>query len=135
MSLLPVEDPDWRDDFKARIFLERSIIRKLIQWGFSDSAFEIYRTIEERFNDALNFPEDQSAAAAFRLPQNDRVQIGEALRERYLKTRQFPRRRGCKELLQRGLFTGFEELSAELIQLFEQRLQHKTRNLAANKAA
>jgi hypothetical protein len=132
MSHLPVEDPEWRDDFKNRISLERSIIRMLIQWGFTDSAFEIYRTIEERFNDALEIPE---CAVAFRLSQGDRVQIGEALRERYLRTRQFPRRRSCKELLQRGLLTGFEELSAELIRLFEQRLQRKTRNLAADEAA
>lgn len=135
MSLLPVEDPHWLDNFKARIFLERSIIRKLIQWGFTDSAFEIHRTIEERFNAALESPADPGVPAAFRLPHHDRVQIREVLRERYLKTREFPRRRGCSELLQRGLLTGFEELSAELIQLYEEQFQQRARNLASERAA
>ena len=135
MSLLPVEDPHWLDNFKARIFLERSIIRKLIQWGFTDSAFEIHRTIEERFNAALESSPDPGIPATFHLPHHDRVQIGEVLRERYLKTREFPRRRRCSELLQRGLLTGFEELSAELIQLYEEQFQQRARNLASERAA
>jgi len=135
MSLLPVEDPRWLDNFRARIFLERSILRKLIQWGFTDSAFQIHRTIEQIFNVALESPADQGVPAAFRLPHHDRVKIREVLRERYLKTREFPRRRGCSELLQRGLLTGFEELSAELIQLFEEQLQQRARNLASERAA
>jgi hypothetical protein len=119
---------------KPEFFLERSIIRKLIQWGFTDSAFEIHRTIEERFNAALESPADL-AVPTFRLPHHDRVQIREVLRERYLKTREFPRRRGCSELLQRGLLTGFEELSAELIQLYEEQFQQRAQNLASERAA
>jgi len=135
MSLLPAEDPLWLDDFKARISLERSTIRKLIQWGFTESAFEIHRTIAEKFSDALECPTGRAAPAVFHLPPGDRAHIREVLREHYLQTREFPRRRGCKELLQRGLLTGFEELSAELIHLFEQQFQDRNRNLAAERAA
>ena len=135
MSFLPVEDPHWLEGFKARILLERSVVRKLIQWGFTDSAFEIHRTIEGRFNAALESFADRRAPAVLHLPHNDRVQIKEILRDRYLETREFPRRRSCRELLQRGLLTGFEELSAELIQLYEEQFQDRAQSLASERAA
>jgi hypothetical protein len=135
MSFLPVEDSRWLEDFKARILLERSIIQKLIQWEFTDSAFEIHRVIEERFSAALESFADRSTQAVFHLPHSDRAQIKEMLRERHLQTREFPRRRSRRELLQRGLLTGFEELSAELIQLYEEQLQRRAQSLASEKAA
>jgi replicative DNA helicase len=135
MSFLPVEDSQWLRDFKTGILLEKSIVRKLIQWGFTDAAFEIHRTIEERFDTALESFASLSSTSVFRLPDNDRIQIKEILRDHYLQTREFPRRRNRKELLQRGLLTGFEELSTELIQLYEQRLQLRARAMASKRAA
>jgi hypothetical protein len=135
MSFLPVEDAQWLEDFKAGILLEKSVVRKLIQWGFTDAAFEIHRTIEERLDAALESSAKASSPSVFRLPDNDRIQIKEILRERYLQTREFPRRRRRKELLQRGLLTGFEELSTELIELYEQHLQLRARGLASKRAA
>ena len=135
MTFLPVEDSQWLEDFKTRILLEKSIVRKLIQWGFTDSAFEIHRTIEERFATALESYGNPSTPSVFRLPDNDRIQVKEILREHYLQTREFPRRRNRKELLQRGLLTGFEELSSELIRLYEQQLQLRVRALASERAA
>jgi replicative DNA helicase len=134
MSFLPVEDSQWLRDFKTGILLEKSIVRKLIQWGFTDAAFEIHRTIEERFDTALESFANLSSTSVFRLPDNDRIQIKEILRDHYLQTREFPRRRNRKELLQRGLLTGFEELSTELIQLYEQRLQLRAA-MASKRAA
>jgi hypothetical protein len=134
MSFLPVEDSQWLRDFKTGILLEKSIVRKLIQWGFTDAAFEIHRTIEERFDTALESFASLSSTSVFRLPDNDRIQIKEILRDHYLQTREFPRRRNRKELLQRGLLTGFEELSTELIQLYEQRLQLRAA-MASKRAA
>jgi hypothetical protein len=123
MALLPVEAPGWLDHFKAQIVLESSIIRKLIQWGFTESAFDIYKKIEERFNDALESQTYRRSSLDFYLPEEDKIRIREVLRQYYVKTREIPRRRGCRELLQNGLLTGFEELSGHLVQLYEQHLQ------------
>src|SRR5262245_4245008 len=131
MNFLPVEDSQWLEDFKARILLERSIVRKLIQWGFTDSAFEIHRAIEERFSVALESFAHLNVPSVFRLPLDDRIQVKEILRERYLQIREFPRQRSCKELLQRGLLTGFEQLSSELIQLYEAQFQRRAQGLAS----
>src|SRR5262249_39073377 len=101
MTFLPVEDSQWLEDFKTGIVLEKSIVRKLIQWGFTDSAFEIHRTIEERFGTALESYGNPGTPPVLRLLDSDRIQIKEILREHYLQTREFPRRRNRKELLQR----------------------------------
>jgi hypothetical protein len=137
MNALPIEDVCWRDDFKARLLLERSIIARLIQCGFSHSAFEIYRNIEERFKLAQESSTGhwQESELGFQLTDDDRIQIRAALRDHCLKFRDWPRRRGCQELLQRGLLTGFEELSGELINLYQRRFQRSTRNLADEEAA
>src|SRR5256885_2271447 len=102
MDLLPIEDSRWLDYFKAKIVLESSIIRKLIQWGFTESAFDIYKKIEDRFDEALEVQTYRRSAASFRLPEADKMQIREILKEHYLKTREIPRRRDCRELLHNG---------------------------------
>jgi len=137
MNALPIEDVRWRNDFKARLLAERSIVAKLIQWGFSHSAFEIYRNVEERFKVAQEGSTGrwQESEVGFQLTDDDRIQIRNALRDHCLKIRDWPRRRGCQELLQRGLLTGFEELSTELINLYQRRFHESTRNLADEEAA
>ena len=135
MNLLPVEDPQWLEDFKARISLERAIIRKLIHWGFTDSAFEIHRKIEERFSIWVESLANRRVREQFHLPHHDGVQIREILKQHYLRIRGLPQREGSRELLQRGLLTGFEELSHELIQLHEEHFRSRSQTLAGEKAA
>jgi len=137
MNALPIEDVCWRDAFKARLLVERSIIARLIQCGFSHSAFEIYRNIEERFRLAQESSTSrwQESGVSFQLTDDDRIQIRNVLRDQYLKIRDWPRKRGCQELLQRGLLTGFEELGTELINLYQRRFHGSTGNLADEEAA
>ncbi len=134
MNLLPIEDAAWREDFRRRVLAERSVFEKLIQWGFTNSASEIYRLIEEKFNDATEMTQ-QGPDMWLRLTKEDTIQLADCLRECYLKIRELPRRRGSVELLQRALLTGFQELSTELLQLYAQQFQHPVRNLAAKEAA
>jgi replicative DNA helicase len=134
MTALPIEDPVWRDHFRARVLAERSVFRKLIQWGFTDSASDIYRMIEEKFNDAAEI-RAECPEVRFRLTREDRIQLGDLLRERYLKIRDLPRRRASGELLQRGLLTRFQELSAELLQLYAQQFQQRAQKLTVEEAA
>jgi hypothetical protein len=135
MDLLPIEDSRWLDYFKAKIVLESSIIRKLIQWGFTESAFDIYKKIEDRFDEALEVQTYRRSAASFRLPEADKMQIREILKERYLKTREIPRRRDCRELLHNGLLTGFEELGDQLVQLYEAHFESHAQILAGERVA
>jgi hypothetical protein len=131
MELLPIEDASWLGCFKARIRLENEIICRLIQWGFTESAFDIYKKIEERFNEALELqPYPQSVS--FRLPEEQKTQIREVLRAQYLKTREFPRRRSCQQLLH---LTGFEPLSSQLVQLYERHLRCAAQIPANEKSA
>jgi hypothetical protein len=135
MDLLPVEALGWLDHFKARISLESSMVRMLIQWGFNEYAFDIYKKVGEQFNNALESHPCKDSSRYFRLPEKDKTQIREILREHYVKTRDIPRRRGCQELLHNGLLTGFEELSTELVQLYEEYLQRLAQIASGEKAA
>jgi hypothetical protein len=135
MDLLPVEALGWLDHFKARISLESSMVRMLIQWGFNEYAFDIYKKVEEQFNSALESRPYKDSSRCFRLPEKGKAQIREILREHYVKTRDLPRRRGCQELLHNGLLTRFEELSTGLVQLYEEYLQRLGQIPSGEKAA
>jgi hypothetical protein len=135
MDLLPVEALGWLDHFKARISLESSTVRMLMQWGFNEYAFDIYKKIEEQFNNALESHSYKDSSRCFRLPEKGKSQIREMLREHYVKTRDIPRRRGCQELLHNGLLTGFEELSTKLVQLYEEYLRRLGEIPSGEKAA
>jgi hypothetical protein len=135
MDLLPVEALGWLDHFKARISLESSIVRMLMQWGFNEYAFDIYKKIGEQFNNALESHSYKDSSRCFRLPEKGKAQIREMLRDHYVKTRDIPRRRGCQELLHNGLLTGFEELSTKLVQLYEEYLRHLGQIPSGEKAA
>ena len=134
MDVLPVEAPGWLDHFKAQIILERSIIGRLIQWGFTESAFDICKKIEERFNEGLQ-AHAYRKSFCFRLPEADKMQIREILRDHYLKTREIPRRQDCRELLHNGLLTGFEELGDQLVQLYEAHFECHAQILASERVA
>ena len=135
MSLLPIEESGWLDHFKAKIVLETLIIRRLIQWGFTESAFDIYKKIAERFDEALEVQTYRRSSVCFRLPEADKRQIREILKEHYLKTREIPRRLEYRELLHNGLLTGFEELGAQLVQLYEVHFQCHARIQANERVA
>lgn len=135
MGLLPIEDARWLERFRAQIGLESSIIRSLIQWGFTESAFDIYKKIEARFNEALEVQAYRRSSWCFRLPEADKMQIREVLREHYLKTRAIPRSQGCRKLLHNGLLTGFEELSTQLVQLYEAYLHRQAQMQDGEKVA
>ncbi len=135
MAVLPLQAPGWLDQFKARLALESSVLRILIQWGLTECAFDIYKKIEEQCNDALESRFSRDPSQAFRLSEGERNRIREILREHYLRTRGIPRRRGCQELLHNGLLTGFEELGGRLAQLYEDYLQGLAHGSAGEKAA
>ena len=51
MNSLPIESTLWREHLKQRIGMETSILRLLIQWGMAESAFDVWRSLEEHFGD------------------------------------------------------------------------------------
>ena len=135
MNHLPVESPDWREDFKSRISFEHAVLRTLIEWGFTESAFDIYRMMEERFNDALESQAYHSRSDFFRLPEKDKAWVGEILSEYYLRTREIPRRRSCQERLHNALVTGFEELTRGLVLLYERHMRGQVKAATSERAA
>jgi hypothetical protein len=122
------------DDFKARVGLESAMVRLLIRWGLTEHAFDILGKIEKRFNEALELSAWKNRSC-FRLPEGDRLQIREILREHYLKTRDLPCRRAFKEKLHNGFLTGFEELSDLLVGLYEEYLHQLSRVPSRQEAA
>jgi pentatricopeptide repeat protein len=134
MGLLPAEMQDWRDDFKAKVRLESSIVKLLIQWGLTEHAFDMYRLMEEQFREAVDLPTWKNDDGR-RLPEKERDKIRETLRDYYLKTRNLPRRRGSRERLHNELLTGFEELSIQLIELYEGYLRRFPQPSSSQKAA
>ena len=135
MNHLPLESPDWREDFKSRISLEHAVLKTLIEWGFTESAFDVYRMMEERFNDALESQAQHRGSNFFRLPEKDKAWVGEILREYYLRTREIPRRRSCQERLHNALLAGFEELTGELVLVYERYLRRRVKVAASEQAA
>ena len=134
MSGLPIEGPGWRDNFKARVGLECAMVRLLIRWGLTEHAFDIFGKVDKRFNEALELSAWKNDSA-FRLPQEDRMQIRQILREHYLKTRDLPCRYTCKAKLHNGFLTGFEELANLLVALYEAYLHQLSRLPSPEKAA
>ncbi len=51
MNSLPIESTLWREHLKQRIGMETSILRFLIQWGMAESAFDVWRCLEDHFGD------------------------------------------------------------------------------------
>ena len=135
MNHLPVESPDWREDFKSRVSLEHAVLKILIEWGFTESAFDIYRMMEARFNDALESQAYQGGSGLFRLPEKDKSWVGEILREYYLRTREIPRRRSCQERLHNALLSGFEEMTGELVLVYERYLRSRVKVATSKQAA
>lgn len=134
MSELPIEGSGWLDNFKARVGLEGAIVRVLIRWGLTEHAFDIFGKIDKRFSEALELSAWKNDPA-FRLPEEDRLQIREILREHYLKTRDLPCRYTCKAKLHNGFLTGFEELANLLVTLYEAYLRRLSRLPSPEKAA
>ncbi len=134
MSGLPIEVSCWLEGFKAKVGLESTVVKVLIGWGLTEHAFDIYKKIEKRFDDALEFS-GLKQGNPFRLPEEERLHIREILKEHYLKTRDLPCRRTFREKLHNGFLTGFEELSDLLIGLYEEHLYRLSRMSSQEKAA
>ena len=135
MNPLPIESSDWLADFKNQIALESSIFRILIQWGLTESVSDIHRMLEERLSQALSALVRVGGPPAVQLSREQKRQVAGALRDTYLKTRDIPRRGNCQEKLHNALLTGFEELTHELLQCYEEHLAHKTQSKARQEAA
>lgn len=135
MNSLPIESTCWREHLKQRISLETSILRALIQWGMAESAFGVWRSLEEHFGDPF---EAQLHATLKRLVQpseHDRTFVQDLLRDVYLRTREIPRRGLTQSRLHDGLLTGFEELSLEILQCYKRFLFSTERCANCEKAA
>jgi hypothetical protein len=124
MSLIPAENQLWLRQFKARLELEKSCVRVLIQWGLTECAFEVYRFIEERFIQS----EDERTSLAVggkgkmrtALTREHRSFLRDLIQTHFTKTRDIPRDAHTQQLLQNGLLTGYETLLDQLSQLIEQ---------------
>ncbi len=132
---LPIESPEWRDEFKEKVALERAVLKTLIQWGLTESAFDIQKAFELRFQQTMESETSRKSPNAIRLPEEEKARFGEMLRDAYLRTREVPRRRSCQELLHSALLTGFAELTGQLVRLYEQRLERQLGPLAKEQAA
>ena len=135
MNSLPIESRCWRDRLKKRISLETAVLRALIQWGMAESAADVCRSLEEHFSDALEGRVDASLRQSVGPSGQNRVFVRELLREAYLRTREIPRRGVTQERLHDGLLTGFEELSLEIFQCYEQFLFESERSAQSERAA
>jgi hypothetical protein len=135
MNPLPIESSDWLTDFRYQIALEHSIFRILIQWGLTESISDIQRILDEHLDQALSAPARANGPHAVQLSQEQERQVADAVRDTYLKTRDIPRRESCQEKLHNALLTGFQELTHELLQCYEEHLAHKTQSKARQEAA
>lgn len=132
---LPIESPAWRDEFREKVALERTVLKTLIQWGLTESAFDIQKAFELRFQQTMESETSGKSPNAFRLPEEEKARFGEMLRDAYLQTREFPRRRSCQELLHSALLTGFAELTGQLVRLYEQHLKRQLTSSVKEQAA
>ena len=132
---LPVESPAWREEFREKVALERAVLKTLIQWGLTESAFDIQKTFEGWFQHALESHCPGKGPRVFRLPEAEKARLGEMLRNAYLRTREFPRRHSCQELLHGALLTGFAELTGQLVRLYEQHLDRQLTSSIKEQAA
>ena len=132
---LPIESPEWRDEFREKVALERAVLKTLIQWGLTESAFDIQKAFELRFQQTMEAQTSRKSTGAFRLPEEEKARFGEMLREDYLRTREVPSRRSCQELLHSALLTGFAELTGQLVRLYEQHLERQLASSVKEQAA
>ncbi len=127
MNSIPAEDLLWLNRFRARLALEKSCVGLLIQWGLTECAFDIYRTIEDRAVLAEENPkaEGHESLATFSaaISDDDKAAIRNAIRVHYTKTRDLPRNVNSRHKLQNGLLTGYETLIDQLAQFYEKYLR------------
>ena len=108
---------EWLLQFRKRIQREKTILRTLIQWGFANAAFEIFRQIEEFLMKVHGLPETKSPYIFCRA---DLLQEGicKILRKHYLNTLNLPRAERSRQLLQRAYLDGFSQQTIDLIRLY-----------------
>jgi hypothetical protein len=135
MNSLLIKSADWLVDFKQRVAVEQAIFQTLIQWGLTESASDIHRLLDERFNDALTTSASMISFQPFQLSRGDQAQIASVPRDFYLKTRSIPRHRGGQERLHNALLTGFEELLFHLLRCYQDYLARKAKRTASKQAA
>ena len=135
MNSLPIESTCWREHLKQRISLETSILRALIQWGMAESAFEVWRRLEEHFGHPFEAQLDATLKKPLQPSEHDRAFVRNLLRDVYLRTREIPRRGLTQSRLHDGLLTGFEELSLEILQCYKSFLFSTERRANCEKAA
>ena len=92
----------------------------LIQWGMAESASEVWRSLEEHFGDPFEAQLDATLKKLVPPSEQDRAFVRDLLREAYLRTRDIPRRGLTQARLHDGLLTGFEELSFQILQCYEE---------------
>jgi hypothetical protein len=119
MTPLPVEKPEWLGQHRARIQLEKSCVELMIRWGLSEYSFEVYRRMEERFENLPNGPDPMPDNGGIVWDDSAKSLLRDMFRDYFQKTRDFPRKRQSRQLLQNGLLSGFEGLIGELGQCFE----------------
>jgi hypothetical protein len=133
MNHLPIESPEWREEFKQQIALERTVLQTLIQWGLTESACDIHRAVEGRFGDTLGYRTDSGKSQGLAPAEGE--WLGHFLRDTYLKTRDIPRTPECQDRLHDALLTGFRELATQLIQCYENGRKAATGPAASQRAA
>jgi len=111
-----MESADWRQAFKRRLALEHSVLRTLIRWGLTDSAFEITRKLDSYVGEVTEARRPITRSTLFG-PQ-DKTVFGTILRDEYLKTRVLPRRRACQDRLHNAMLSRFDELAEQLAKLY-----------------
>ena len=127
MNSLPIESTLWREHLKQRIGMETSILRFLIQWGMAESAFDVWRCLEDHFGDPVE--------AQLVRPSEHRGFVRDLLRDAYLRTRDIPRCGLTQARLHDGLLTGFEELSFQILQCYKSFVSWSERCAQSEKAA
>ena len=132
---LPIESTEWREQFRGKVALERAVLKTLIQWGMTESAFDIQKAFEDRVQQAMESQTLRKGSGTFQFPEAEKARFGELLRDAYLRTREVPRRRSCQELLHSALLTGFAELTGQLVRLYEQHLERQLGESAKEQAA
>lgn len=115
--------------------MECAILRALIQWGLTESASDICRSLEEHFGAALESCLDGDSLRSIHLSAQDRGFVRDLLRDAYLRTREIPRRGIAQARLHEGLLTGFEELARQIIRSYEELLLKPERVARGERAA